>query len=1762
MSHPSVVRVSFVRGGSVESLRNMRVWECTETNAAEECVDVLLHARRLEFVRITKAQLSVIPKELASLSRLKIANLSHNKITSISVELLKLPCLQELHLQDNLIEEFPEFFSSCPSLYHLDLSQNKISKLPNSIDNLINLEHLCLSKNELKDIPATLMHLSKLIVVNVSENKLEDVRVDFSNMRIRELYLSQNKLDGLPAGLSALRSLEVLDISENKVTSLSHITSCTNLIVLNAATNQITSVPHEFGDLKQLRQLTLRGNPLHPDDIHLWQCYNFMSHTLDLTNQNLDMVPSSITRITSLHALRLDHNNLTALPDEIGDLLSLKFITLSHNMLSKLPSTMSRLSNLVGVHVEKNQLTAEEDLIWRLYDFQQRRLSIAAYGISNFPLEASKLPALRELDLSENKMTELQYDMNNLSALQVIHLSHNKLESIHSSFTNLKQLKCFRLAHNLISCIPKDISALQSITLLDLSNNMLQNVPDELIDLSQLKKMSLANNEITALPVRMGFLRRLEHLNISNNQIRAFPESFSRLTNLTSLQLVNNDLADDDAIVWEALDVNTKRVDLSSRGLTYLPSSLSRLVPFTLLDIRENKISSLPDFLGGLSALADIEFSRNPLVFPPKVVQSRGGGHIIRFLQARMQGTSTWDMTRLFIVGPAQSGKSTLIRALQAHDARAPRSQSHRLLTSRTRSRSDDSAVHGVEIVEPRIAIGVGDAGRIIDVEAWEFADDDRFAAFRPLLISGDAPAVVVLRADLNTSISSVMIETRRWVSFLASHGAASVRCPFSIVFVMASLGNKPEAANDTEQTETGSEKELEGDRARDEDGRSSVGRNEIVDAAKEACKDFAHAVRLVGVTVVGGEMDPRSIIGAVRQLLAATHAINTSVPKYYPPLCVALCGDSCTALSLNLDKDREQQHDKNRSGGRDRNREQQSTNGTPVVSVQHADSLARSLSPYASIDAALLLFDAAGLVLWRPCVPARTAVVCDPQFLLRILRSIATVLYTADNAHLGTRTREPSPSLSTTSDSCKGLNETYVPGILPRKSFHTAALPLDLQGAQDFALLYLQHNRLAICTETDILFPSAMCPASPPLEIWDPTALPISLSSAPPHGDVVSIHGFTTLMLSPPTAEPTNPSLFGPLACALHAMFTQDSGFHVEQSFLSGSHYCVHVADTSHASGIHVSGIHASGIHSTTKRVRILLEANALDGSIIVQIASLTHRGDAWQTALRIVAVAEALAPSHACGALAIALGCPLCWLETRDRFAQGSTPLRPHSAHDLIACSVASHAAPWDQWQHGASFTTDVLASHPPQIEIPLCQDPDRRLPIEDDTCMGDHTSGPNRQMPGREQPLLVDLVWTEGPRILNEWTLWPLCDSPLGLHRVEDLAFPITETGRLMTSYGWLLRSYFAGRFAYPVTTAMSLTTAGSTASFTSRSASKSTAPSKPTTKSTSTISTQGSTQGSLQDSPVIAPHLMWRLRPWDLWHLRQSSLHSTRNKDLVGSVESFWREIDPASRTLSALSLVHITSMHSRWLCGKCAQCFLPLCPPTRPSQPIRSADLEGFLWRRDPRTQLQQQSQAQTPLSPRGRSQSQESAPMSPRGRSQSQESAPLSPRGSAPANVGHAHQTLHATRVFALIDRHALELRVFPDELRVCPILTIHLGTSPKVELLESSMRADKPHAALTPRARHTANGFRVTASDGTAHEFQSDTAEEANRWMETVRRLATDEPTPRPMTLPASPRMDTALRGSTPNRRSRHTPTLSPPVEVVGESESANDAL
>lgn len=229
--------------------------------------------------------------------------------------------------------------------------------------------------------------------------------------------------------------------------------------------------------------------------------YGLPSNTtrLSILSANISSVTAShLGAVPLLNSLQLYHNKLTQLPPDLLEVVPrLHMVDLTGNQLVLLPAHVFRHTALRSLVLKNNQLVkADADwfpdnsgLTW--LDLSGNRLTDIHSGLLH------KLPSLENLDLSDNTLQVLQPDtFKNLRHLKTLNLAGNKLRSLKASiFTHNLNLSQLFLQENQLQELPENLlKGLPHLELLLLNQNRLQHLPPGLLDRNASLRVILSGN--------------------------------------------------------------------------------------------------------------------------------------------------------------------------------------------------------------------------------------------------------------------------------------------------------------------------------------------------------------------------------------------------------------------------------------------------------------------------------------------------------------------------------------------------------------------------------------------------------------------------------------------------------------------------------------------------------------------------------------------------------------------------------------------------------------------------------------------------------------------------------------------------------------------------------------------------------------------------------------------------------------------------------------------------------------------------------------------------------------------------------------------------------------------------------------------------------------------------------------------------------------------------------------------------------------------
>ncbi|XP_062987823.1 DISP complex protein LRCH3 [Elgaria multicarinata webbii] len=134
-------------------------------------------------------------------------------------------------------------------------------------------------------------------------------------------------------------------------------------------------------------------------------------------------------------------------------------------------------------------------------------------------------------------------------------------------------------------------------------------------DLSDTTQADLSRNRLSELPAEACLFVSLESLNLYQNCIRYIPEAILNLQSLTFLNISRNQLS---TLPVHLCNLPLKVLIASNNKLVSLPEEIGHLRHLMELDVSCNEIQTVPSQIGSLDSLRDLNLRRNHLVHLPE----------------------------------------------------------------------------------------------------------------------------------------------------------------------------------------------------------------------------------------------------------------------------------------------------------------------------------------------------------------------------------------------------------------------------------------------------------------------------------------------------------------------------------------------------------------------------------------------------------------------------------------------------------------------------------------------------------------------------------------------------------------------------------------------------------------------------------------------------------------------------------------------------------------------------------------------------------------------------------------------------------------------------------------------------------------------------------------------------------------------------------------------------------------------------------------
>ena len=617
-----------------------------------------------------------VPPGLGRLVGLESLNLGNNIFSGpIPPELGNLANLVHLSLTGRSLRglsgAIPPELGNLTALRILELYGNDLSgPIPRELGNLANLEFLGLSSNELSGtVPPELGNLGNLTTLYLRYNKLSGaLPSSFVALPLKQFLFSGNDgscIPGVSASVDWLEGIEdhddgplcnqsdqaVLETLYHRAAGSSwtntdgwlgepdlgewygvSVDSLGRVTALDLSENELTGSVANLGELSQLAELRLDGNP-------------------GLEGR----LPSGLADLPSLTVL---HYNGTALcapataffrewlaaissatttgtecdPVSDREILAEFYRTTGGTSWIQNDGWLSEepLDSWYGVDTDEDGKVVALDLAANelrgpippvLGDLVRlRRLNLGSNRLNGaIPRALGRLDALEELHLGGNRLAgRVPTQLGRLGNLRRLHLDGNALlsASIPPELGNLRKLEELGFQGcGLTGTLPPELGQLAQLETLRLGGSAISGrIPPEIGGLVKLKRLELQRAHLWGpMPPEMGNLGKLEVLDLSENRLTgSIPPEIGLLANLVELNLASNELSGDVPPDLGRL-VNLNRLSLAYNRLTGpLPPTLGSLARLQSLVLAHNDLAGqIPTELGGLARLRELVLTGN-----------------------------------------------------------------------------------------------------------------------------------------------------------------------------------------------------------------------------------------------------------------------------------------------------------------------------------------------------------------------------------------------------------------------------------------------------------------------------------------------------------------------------------------------------------------------------------------------------------------------------------------------------------------------------------------------------------------------------------------------------------------------------------------------------------------------------------------------------------------------------------------------------------------------------------------------------------------------------------------------------------------------------------------------------------------------------------------------------------------------------------------------------------------------------------------------
>ena len=286
----------------------------------------------------------------------------------------------------------------------------------------------------------------------------------------------------------------------------------------------------------------------------------------------------------------------------------------------------------------KNQILLSL-IFFSTFAFSQSNEAIDCDSFKEAINQGDKPTSLFIVDSTITDVSDSIFLIQNLQEITFYECFNLNLETLFNDLSKVASLRELSITESRISSVPKNVSLLNQLEDLDFSDNNIQTFPDGVLNLQSLKRLNFFDNNISQLNCTNQNLKNLDYINLCYNKFLEFPYQLSKVQKLQTIRIWGNEIRQLNDSIGEFkkltelnLEINNinkiskkisqcdslKTLSIGSNNLkTRELKTLCRIPNLEKLWIRKNPIKKVPKQIDNLTHLKDLNLSKTEITKIP-----------------------------------------------------------------------------------------------------------------------------------------------------------------------------------------------------------------------------------------------------------------------------------------------------------------------------------------------------------------------------------------------------------------------------------------------------------------------------------------------------------------------------------------------------------------------------------------------------------------------------------------------------------------------------------------------------------------------------------------------------------------------------------------------------------------------------------------------------------------------------------------------------------------------------------------------------------------------------------------------------------------------------------------------------------------------------------------------------------------------------------------------------------------------------------------